>query len=163
MALLFYTIYIVCIRLFLFVTLTRFEQQHLSLTPSLSCCIIYTIDVLNLVSCATGTVIALILPALFSFRMRGYSHLAAFIFFVWGIVGCLGTNYSIQKLILDTTTTTTTADSSSSWFVNHKQTCMPHSAVTIVLGDTVLLLTCKQRIEDLLYYMMVFTQRETGY
>jgi amino acid permease len=65
------------------------------LAPSLA-------DVLDLVGCTTGTVIAFILPALFSFKLRGYSHLAAFILFVGGAVGLVGTYLSLQNMIHDT-------------------------------------------------------------
>lgn len=58
-------------------------------------------DVLDLVGCATGTVIAFILPSLFSFRLRGYTHLAAFILVVGGVVGSVGTTFSILKLFAD--------------------------------------------------------------
>lgn len=58
-------------------------------------------DVLDLVGCATGTVIAFVLPALFSFRLRGYTHLSAFILLVGGSVGLVGTYFSTSKLISD--------------------------------------------------------------
>lgn len=58
-------------------------------------------DVLDLVGCATGTVIAFILPALFSFRLRGYTHFAAFILVVGGAVGSVGTTFSTLKLFAD--------------------------------------------------------------
>jgi amino acid permease len=58
-------------------------------------------DVLDLVGCATGTVIAFILPALFYFRKEGYSHTAAVILVVGGIVGMLGTLYSTKQLLID--------------------------------------------------------------
>lgn len=58
-------------------------------------------DVLDLVGCATGTVIAFILPALFSFRLAGYTHLSAFILMVGGAVGFVGTFFSVKKLISD--------------------------------------------------------------
>jgi sodium-coupled neutral amino acid transporter 11 len=58
-------------------------------------------DVLDLVGCATGTVIAFILPALFSFQLRGYSNLAALILIVGGLVGSIGTVFSIRKVIID--------------------------------------------------------------
>mmetsp|Transcript_12468 Transcript_12468/g.35695 ORF Transcript_12468/g.35695 Transcript_12468/m.35695 type:complete len:524 (-) Transcript_12468:134-1705(-) len=56
-------------------------------------------DVLDLVGCATGTFIAFILPALFSFRLVGYTHLAAAIFVIGGIVGSVGTYFSIGQLL----------------------------------------------------------------
>jgi amino acid permease len=58
-------------------------------------------DVLDLVGCAAGTMIAFVLPGLFSFRLQGYTHLAAVILAVGGIVGLIGTVFSLQKLITD--------------------------------------------------------------
>ncbi len=58
-------------------------------------------DVLNLVGCATGTIIAFLLPALLSFRIEGYSHVAMLIFLVGVSVGPVGTFFSVKKLILD--------------------------------------------------------------
>jgi hypothetical protein len=55
-------------------------------------------DVLNLVGCATGTLIAFILPALFSFRLQGYTHLAMLILVVGGAVGLIGTYFSLHKI-----------------------------------------------------------------
>lgn len=56
-------------------------------------------DVLNLVGCATGTAIAFILPAIFSFRLKGYSHFSAFILLVGGSVGSLGTFLSLKAML----------------------------------------------------------------
>jgi len=56
-------------------------------------------DVLDLVGCATGTFIAFILPALFSFKLVGYTHLAAVIFILGGTVGSIGTYFSIMQLL----------------------------------------------------------------
>ena len=58
-------------------------------------------DVLNLVGCATGTVIAFLLPALLSLKIEGYSHMAMVILCVGGIVGTVGTWFSLKKLVLD--------------------------------------------------------------
>jgi len=58
-------------------------------------------DVLDFVGCATGTVISFILPALFSFQLRGYSNLAALILVVGGFVGSVGTVFSVKKLVAD--------------------------------------------------------------
>jgi len=58
-------------------------------------------DVLDLIGCATGTVIAFVLPSLFSFRLKGYSHLAAFVLVIGGIVGIFGTFYSTKQLFVD--------------------------------------------------------------
>ena len=56
-------------------------------------------DVLDLVGCATGTFIAFILPSLFSFRLVGYTHLAGMIFVIGGLVGLVGTYFSIVQLL----------------------------------------------------------------
>jgi amino acid permease len=56
-------------------------------------------DVLNLVGCASGTMIAFILPAMFSFRLKGYTHLAGLIFVVGGTVGTAGTLFSLQTML----------------------------------------------------------------
>jgi amino acid permease len=61
-------------------------------------------DVLNLTGCATGTLIAYILPSLFSFRLKGYTHKAAALCIIGGVVGILGTAQSLQKLLSGTTT-----------------------------------------------------------
>lgn len=58
-------------------------------------------DVLDLVGCTTGTIIAFILPAVFSFQVRGYSHTAALLLAVGVVVGCLGTYTSLVELIHD--------------------------------------------------------------
>mmetsp|Transcript_18687 Transcript_18687/g.27899 ORF Transcript_18687/g.27899 Transcript_18687/m.27899 type:complete len:621 (-) Transcript_18687:676-2538(-) len=58
-------------------------------------------DVLDLVGCATGSVIGFVLPALFSFKLDGYSHLALLIFMVGAVVGVVGTVFSLRKLIQD--------------------------------------------------------------
>lgn len=58
-------------------------------------------DVLDLVGCASGTMIAFILPALLSFRLEGYSNIAFLIFIVGGAVGTVGTFFSIKKLFID--------------------------------------------------------------
>jgi Transmembrane amino acid transporter protein len=58
-------------------------------------------DILDLVGAATGTGMAFILPALLSFKLQGYSHLALFILAVGGAVGLIGTMTSLKKLIKD--------------------------------------------------------------
>jgi len=58
-------------------------------------------DVLNLVGCATGTVIAFILPSLFSFKLKGYSHTAMLLLVVGGLVGMVGTFFRTKQLIKD--------------------------------------------------------------
>jgi len=58
-------------------------------------------DVLNLVGCATGTVIAFLLPALLSLQIKGYSPMAMVILCVGGIVGTVGTLFSLKKLVID--------------------------------------------------------------
>jgi len=58
-------------------------------------------DVLDLVGCASGTMIAFLLPALISFKIEGYSHLAMLIFLVGGFAGPVGTFFSLKKLFVD--------------------------------------------------------------
>ncbi|MGV2435042.1 MAG UNVERIFIED_CONTAM: amino acid transporter [Anaerolineae bacterium] len=58
-------------------------------------------DVLNLVGCATGTVIAFILPSLFYFKLRGHSHTAATLLVVGGSGRKRGTFFSTRQLVLD--------------------------------------------------------------
>lgn len=58
-------------------------------------------DVLDLVGCATGTLIAFILPSVLSLKLQGYSHLAAIILIIGGVVGIVGTAYSLKKLGAD--------------------------------------------------------------
>jgi amino acid permease len=60
-------------------------------------------DILNLVGCASGTLIAFIIPALLSFCLEGYNHLAILIFCVGGVVGTFGTFCSVKQLVLDLT------------------------------------------------------------
>lgn len=57
------------------------------------------LDVVNLVGSATGTLIAFILPAVFSYKMRGYTHLAAILLLVGGPIGISGTYFSLVKLM----------------------------------------------------------------
>lgn len=45
--------------------------------------------------------IAFILPALLSFRIEGYSHLALLILLVGGAVGTVGTFFSLKQLWRD--------------------------------------------------------------
>ena len=58
-------------------------------------------DVLDLVGCASGTLIAFILPALLSLRLEGYSKSALLILVVGGAVGTVGTYFSVKKLYED--------------------------------------------------------------
>ena len=58
-------------------------------------------DVLDLVGCASGTIIAFILPSALSISIEGYSHLALIILLVGGVVGIVGTFFSVKKLFLD--------------------------------------------------------------
>jgi hypothetical protein len=58
-------------------------------------------DILNLVGCASGTLIAFIIPSLLSFRLEGYTNLAMLIFSVGGLVGSFGTYYSVKQLVVD--------------------------------------------------------------
>jgi hypothetical protein len=59
------------------------------------------IDVLDLVGAFTGTLLAFILPALFSFKLKGYSHVSLAIIGIGGIVGLLGTGFSLVKFLKD--------------------------------------------------------------
>jgi len=54
--------------------------------------------VLNLAGCATGTLMSCILPALFSYKMRGHTMLGTVLFLLGGSVGLVGTIYSILTL-----------------------------------------------------------------
>ena len=58
-------------------------------------------DVLDLVGAFTGTLLAFILPALFSFKLRGHSRQSLLILVVGGVVGLLGTATSFVKFIKD--------------------------------------------------------------
>ena len=58
-------------------------------------------DILDLVGCASGTLIAFIIPGLLSFNIEGYSHLAFVILTVGGAVGTVGTYCSIKQLLAD--------------------------------------------------------------
>lgn len=62
-------------------------------------------DVLNLVGCATGTLIAFVFPALASLRIRQggtpFMLLPSLLLFVGGIVGCMGTYFAVIKIIRD--------------------------------------------------------------
>lgn len=64
------------------------------LVPSLS-------DVLDLTGCLGGTAIAFVLPAMFSFQLQGYTHLAASILVIGGTIGLVGTIQSLHKLVQD--------------------------------------------------------------
>ena len=58
-------------------------------------------DVLDLVGCASGTLIAFVLPGLFSLQIRGYSTQGALLLGVGGLVGTIGTIFSLKKLLTD--------------------------------------------------------------
>ncbi|KAL7538611.1 hypothetical protein ACHAXR_008683 [Thalassiosira sp. AJA248-18] len=58
-------------------------------------------DVLDLVGAFTGTLLAFVLPALFSFKLKGYSHLSMAILGIGGVVGLLGTIFSFVKFTRD--------------------------------------------------------------
>jgi amino acid permease len=58
-------------------------------------------DILNLVGCTSGTVIAFIFPACLAFRLEGYSYTALLILVVGGTVGVVGTYYSLKQLASD--------------------------------------------------------------
>lgn len=55
-------------------------------------------SVLNLTGCATGTMVSFILPALFSFKMRGGTLLGTLLLILGGSVGLIGTYYSVLAL-----------------------------------------------------------------
>jgi len=58
-------------------------------------------DVLDLVGAFTGTLLAFVLPALFSFKLKGYNHLSLAILGIGGVVGLLGTIFSFAKFTED--------------------------------------------------------------
>lgn len=58
-------------------------------------------DILDLVGCASGTLIAFVIPGLLSFYVEGYNHLAMVILTIGGLVGTVGTYYSIKQLVAD--------------------------------------------------------------
>lgn len=58
-------------------------------------------DVLNLVGSFSGTLIAFVLPAAFSFKLRGYSQMAWIILIVGGVVGFLGSTFALAKFLRD--------------------------------------------------------------
>ena len=58
-------------------------------------------DVLDLVGAFTGTMLAFVLPSLFYFKLKGYSHLSMAILGIGGIVGTLGTIFSFVKFVQD--------------------------------------------------------------
>jgi hypothetical protein len=58
-------------------------------------------DILDLVGCASGTLIAFVIPGLLSFYIEGYNHLAMVILTVGGVVGTVGTYFSIKQLVSD--------------------------------------------------------------
>jgi amino acid permease len=59
-------------------------------------------DVLDLVGAFTGTLLAFVLPALFSFKLKGYSRLSCAILSIGGFVGICGTISSLMKFVDDT-------------------------------------------------------------
>lgn len=59
-------------------------------------------DVLNLVGAFTGTLLAFILPALFSFTLKGYSKISVAILSIGGLVGVCGTLSALVKFLADT-------------------------------------------------------------
>jgi hypothetical protein len=54
------------------------------------------IDVLHHVGAFTGAMIAFVLPALLSFKLKGYSHLSLMILGIGGLAGIIGTIHSLQ-------------------------------------------------------------------
>ena len=59
------------------------------------------IDVLDLVGAFTGTMIAFILPAVFSLKLKGYSKISIIILGIGGTIGMLGTSFSLVKFLRD--------------------------------------------------------------
>jgi len=60
-------------------------------------------DVLDLVGCASGTLIAFVMPGLFSLQIKGYTTEGALLLGVGGLVGTIGTFFSLRHLIRDMT------------------------------------------------------------
>ena len=58
-------------------------------------------DILDLVGCASGTLIAFVFPAMLAFKLQGFSFLACIILLVGGVVGLFGTYYSLKQLLDD--------------------------------------------------------------
>jgi hypothetical protein len=58
-------------------------------------------DVLDLVGCASGTLIAFVLPGLFSLQIKGYSTEGAVLLGIGGVVGFIGTIFSLRRLLED--------------------------------------------------------------
>ena len=58
-------------------------------------------DVLDLVGCASGTLIAFVMPGLFSLQIKGYSTEGALLLGVGGFVGTIGTFFSLRRLLKD--------------------------------------------------------------
>ena len=58
-------------------------------------------DVLDLVGCASGTLIAFVLPGCFAIRLQGYSHTAALLLVVGCVVGTVGTICSLKQFVKD--------------------------------------------------------------
>ena len=58
-------------------------------------------DVLDLVGCASGTLIAFVMPGLFSLQIKGYSTEGALLLGIGGIVGTIGTIFSLKRLLED--------------------------------------------------------------
>jgi amino acid permease len=58
-------------------------------------------DVLALVGCVSGTLIAFILPACFAWKLQGCSHTATILLVAGGFVGIVGTIVSAKKFVQD--------------------------------------------------------------
>ncbi|GKY92652.1 hypothetical protein MPSEU_000235300 [Mayamaea pseudoterrestris] len=58
-------------------------------------------DVLNVVGCASGTMIAFLFPGAIAYRLEGYSWKAALIFGTGLVIAPVGTYFSVKKLIED--------------------------------------------------------------
>ena len=58
-------------------------------------------DVLDLVGCASGTLIAFVFPAMISLRLVGWNASAVFLLTVGSLVGSVGTFFSVRQLMED--------------------------------------------------------------
>lgn len=58
-------------------------------------------EVLNLVGCLSGSLIAFILPGVISYQMHGYTFVGSTLFTVGVLVGCVGTFFSLVDLMRD--------------------------------------------------------------
>jgi len=56
-------------------------------------------DVLNLLGCALGTLMAFVMPAVFSFKLRGISFTPLVLLVIGGLVGFIGTFSSVMAIV----------------------------------------------------------------